>query len=138
MMQVYQSRFGQIEVDPNTIIHFPLGIPGFEECKNYKLLHEDSSEPKVLWLQSLDDQAVLFTLIEAERLGFNYMLTLSDEECAHIELKSANDAKLFLILSRPEGESISANTRAPLVINLQSRKGLQKLDVKADIVFRNA
>lgn len=136
-MQVYQSRFGQIEVDPNTIIHFPLGIPGFEECKNYKLLHEDSNEPKVLWLQSLDDQTVLFTLIEAERLGLNYMLTLSDEECESIELKSADDAKLFLILSRPEGQDISANTRAPLVINLQSRKGLQKLDVKADIVFRN-
>jgi flagellar assembly factor FliW len=136
-MQVYQSRFGQIEVDPNTIIHFPLGIPGFEECKDYKLLHEDSNQPKVLWLQSLDDQAVLFTLIEAERLGLNYMLTLSDEECTHIDLKSADDAQLFLILSRPENQEISANTRAPLVINLQSRKGLQKLDVKADIVFRN-
>ncbi|WP_169734443.1 flagellar assembly protein FliW [Deefgea rivuli] len=137
MMQVYQSRFGQIEVDPDTIIHFPQGIPGFEECKNYKLLHEDSSAPKLLWLQSLDDQDVLFTLIEAERLGLNYQLTLSDEECEYIELKAAEDAQLFLILSRPEGQEINANTRAPLVINLQSRKGLQKLDVKADIVFRN-
>jgi len=137
-MQVFQSRFGQIEVDPDTIIHFPLGIPGFEDCKNYKLLHEDSKDPQVLWLQSLDDSAAMFTLIEAERLGLNYMLTLSDEECDLIELKNAEDAKLFLILSRPDGSQISANTRAPLVINLQSRKGLQKLDVKADIVFRNA
>ena len=136
-MQVFQSRFGQIEVDPDTIIHFPLGIPGFEDCKNYKLLHEEGKEPQVLWLQSLDDSATMFTLIEAERLGLNYMLTLSDEECDCIELKNAEDAKLFLILSRPDGNQISANTRAPLVINLQSRKGLQKLDVKADIVFRN-
>ena len=136
-MQVFQSRFGQIEVDPDTIIHFPLGIPGFEDCKNYKLLHEEGKEPQVLWLQSLDDSATMFTLIEAERLGLNYMLTLSDEECDCIELKNAEDAKLFLILSRPDGNQMSANTRAPLVINLQSRKGLQKLDVKADIVFRN-
>ena len=54
-----------------------------------------------------------------------------------VKLKNAEDAKLFLILSRPDGNQISANTSAPLVINLQSRKGLQKLDVKADIVFRN-
>ena len=79
-MQVYQSCFGQIEVDPDTVIHFPKGIPGFEDCKNYKLLHEDNKAPKVLWLQSLDDAAVSFTLIEAERLGLNYMLTLSDDE----------------------------------------------------------
>ncbi|MBM5575279.1 flagellar assembly protein FliW [Deefgea sp. CFH1-16] len=136
-MQVYPSRFGQIEVDPDTIIQFPLGIPGFEDCKNYKLLHEENLDPKVLWLQSLDDATVLFTLVETERLGLNYALTLSDEECQQIDLITANDAKLFLILSRPEGQAISANTNAPLVINLQSRKGLQKLDVKADIVFRN-
>ncbi|WP_297576286.1 flagellar assembly protein FliW [uncultured Deefgea sp.] len=137
-MQVYPSRFGQIEVDPETIIQFPLGIPGFEDCKNYKLLHEEKPNPKVLWLQSLDDAAVLFTLVETERLGLNYALTLSDAECQTIELTAPSDAKLFLILSRPEGGAISVNTNAPLVINLNTRKGLQKIDVKADIVFRNA
>jgi flagellar assembly factor FliW len=136
-MEVFQSQFGPIEVDPDTIIHFPAGLPGFDDCKNYKLLHEEKPNPSVFWLQSLDDASVAFSLIEAERLGFNYVLKLSDEECAAIELAQASDAMLFLILSRPNGEAIRANTLAPLVINLQSRKGLQKVDVKADIVFSN-
>ncbi|WP_373975958.1 flagellar assembly protein FliW [Chitinibacter sp. SCUT-21] len=136
-MEVFQSQFGPIEVDPETVIHFPAGLPGFEECKNYKLLHEDKPNPSVYWLQSLDDATVAFSIVGAERLGFNYVLTLSDEECTSIELNNASDAMLFLILSRPDNQAIRANTLAPLVINLQSRKGLQKVDVKADIVFSN-
>ncbi|WP_410498919.1 flagellar assembly protein FliW [Chitinibacter sp. S2-10] len=136
-MDIFQSQFGPIEVDPDTIIHFPAGLPGFETCKNYKLLNEDKPNPNVYWLQSLDDADVAFSIIGAERLGFNYVLTLSDEECAAIDLTDTNDAMLFLILSRPSDDSIRANTFAPLVINLQSRKGLQKVDIKADIVFSN-
>jgi flagellar assembly factor FliW len=136
-MDVFQSQFGPIEVDPDTVIHFPAGLPGFDDCTSYKLLHEEKPNPSVFWLQSLDDASVAFSLIEAERLGFNYVLKLSDEECAAIELKEASDAMLFLILSRPEGDVIRPNTLAPLVINLQSRKGLQKIDVKASIVFSN-
>jgi flagellar assembly factor FliW len=137
-MEVFQSQFGPIEVDPDTIIHFPAGLPGFDACKNYKLLHEEKPNPSVFWLQSLDDAEVAFSIVGAERLGFNYVLTLNDEECASIDLQDANDAMLFLILSRPNNEGIRANTLAPLVINLQARKGLQKIDVKADIVFSNA
>lgn len=136
-MNVFQSQFGPIEVDPDTIIHFPAGLPGFEHCHQFKLLHEEKPNPSVYWLQSLDDAEVVFSIVGAERLGFNYVLKLSDEECAQIELTDASDAMLFLILSRPDGEPIRANTLAPLVINLKARKGLQKLDVKADIVFSN-
>lgn len=136
-MEVFQSQFGPIEVDPETIIHFPAGLPGFDDCKNYKLLNEEKPNPSIYWLQSLDDANVAFSIIAAERLGFNYVLTLNDDECESIELKDAAEAMLFLILSRPEGEGIRANTLAPLVINLLSRKGLQKTDLKADIVFSN-
>lgn len=136
-MEVFQSQFGPIEVDPETIIHFPAGLPGFDDCKNYKLLHEEKPNPSVFWLQSLDDAEVAFSIVGAERLGFNYVLTLNDAECASIDLQDTNDAMLFLILSRPNNEGIRANTLAPLVINLQARKGLQKIDVKADIVFSN-
>ncbi|WP_348945582.1 flagellar assembly protein FliW [Chitinibacter sp. FCG-7] len=136
-MDVFLSQFGPIEVDPDTVIHFPAGLPGFDDCKNYKLLHEDKPNPSVYWLQSLDDANVAFSIVGAERLGFNYVLTLNDDECAALQLKDASEAMLFLILSRPDNQPIRANTLAPLVINLQSRKGLQKIDVKADIVFSN-
>lgn len=138
-MEIYKTPFGDIQVDPETVITFPAGLPGLPDCKRYKLLHEDKPDPHVMWLQSLDDMAVCFNVVEAERLGLTYQVTLSDEECSEIDLQSADEAKLLLVLRRnQEGEpGIVANTQAPFVLNMRSRKALQKIGVRADIVFRN-
>lgn len=138
-MENYKTPFGDIQVDPETIITFPSGLLGFPECKRYKLLHEDKPNPQVMWLQSLDDMAVCFNVVEAERLGLTYQVTLTDEECTEIELQSSDEAKLLLVLDRNEqGTSgIVANTQAPFVLNVRARKALQKTGVRADIVLRN-
>lgn len=138
-MTVIETRFGKIDIDPQTVLEFPLGLPGFEQYTRYKLLHEDKPNPQVMWLQSLDDADLVFSIIEADRLGLNYQISLSDEEVALLELTAPQDAILLLILSRPEDGSapVAANTRAPLVLNPESRKGLQKTGVRAEIVFSN-
>ncbi len=138
-MQTLNTRFGEIEIDPETVLTFPQGMPGFEDCTRYKLLHEEQPNPRVRWLQSLDDADLSFSLVQVEHLGLSYEVSLSDEECALIELEQAEDAILLLLLSRPfeEGQAISANTQAPVVLNIKSRKALQKVGVRADIVFRS-
>lgn len=137
-MEIYQTPFGQIEVDPDTVISFPDGLPGFPEQKRYKLLHEDRPNPQVLWMQSLDDAEVCFSVVEAERLGLNYQIVLDDDECAKIGLESADEAKLLLILARKDGKGdITANTQAPIVLNPRTRKALQKIGLRADVVFSN-
>lgn len=138
-MTMIETRFGQIDIDPQTVLEFPQGLPGFEQYTRYKLLHEDKPNPQVMWLQSLDDADLVFSVIEADRLGLNYQIVLSDEEVAMLQLATPEDAVLLLILSRPEDGSapVAANTRAPLVLNPVARKGLQKTGVRADIVFSN-
>ena len=104
----------------------------------YKLLHEDRPNPQVLWMQSLDDAEVCFSIVEAEQLGLNYQIALDDEECAKIGLESADEAKLLLILARKDGKGdITANTQAPIVLNPRTRKALQKIGLRVDVVFSN-
>ncbi len=138
-MEIYQTPFGQIEVDPETVITFPSGLPGFPQSKRYKLLHEERPDPQVLWLQSLDDTEVCFSVVEADRLGLAYQITLDDDECAEIGLEAPEDVRLLLILARKEDDvvGIAANAQSPIVLNLRTRKALQKTGLRADIVFRN-
>lgn len=138
-MEIYQTPFGQIEVDPDSVITFPDGLPGFPDSKRYKLLHEERPDPQVLWLQSLDDTELYFSVLEADRLGLSYQISLSDEECEKIGLQDPEDVRLLLILSRKnsDGAAISANTQSPIVINLRTRRAFQKAGLRADIVFRN-
>ena len=138
-METYQTPFGEIQVDPETVIVFPSGMPGLPACQRYKLLHEDNPNPRVMWLQSLNDPAVFFNVVEAASLGLSYQVSLSDEECAEIGLDGTDEACLLLILSRggDTQPGIAANTQAPIVLNARTRKALQKSGVRANVVFSN-
>ena len=64
IMKIDIERLGlkNVPVDPQTLFAFPEGIAGFEDCKRFKLFHEEglASTPTVFWLQSVDDPEVMF------------------------------------------------------------------------------
>ncbi|QDQ28187.1 flagellar biosynthesis protein FliW [Chitinimonas arctica] len=135
-MQVVTPRFGALDIDENSLINFPQGLPGFERCQRFKLLHEEVPEPKVMWMQSLEEPEVVFSVIDANLLGLHYQLSLTDAESATIDFSGSEDLVLLLTLSR-DGDEVKANTQSPIVLNVASRQALQKSGVRAEIVFTN-
>lgn len=125
-MKIDSPRFGSIDIEPSRIIEFPLGLAGFENCRRFTLFHPEAENPRYFILQSLDDELVAFHIADPSTFGFNYEIKLSDEEAAALELVDPADAAVVVILAKDEGsEPLRANLNAPLVINLQSRRGLQ-------------
>ncbi|HEX8961744.1 MAG TPA: flagellar assembly protein FliW [Rhodocyclaceae bacterium] len=132
-MKIESPRFGTLEVDPSSIIEFPRGLLGFEDCKRYTLLEPQSEEAKYFILQSIDDPALAFHVADPSLFGFTYEISLSDEETAEIGLKDPSEAAVAVILSKPhETSRISANLQAPLIINHASRRGLQHVFARLD------
>ena len=129
-MKFMLQRFGaeEIEIDPQSIITFPRGIPPFEHCQRYKLFHEEG-KGNVFWLQSLDDTDVLFSVTDPDLLRVSYEVTLSDEELDLLQVAAGDELLLAVIVYKDEavGESLRVNARAPIVLNLSKRLGLQKL-----------
>lgn len=140
-MKIDIERLGlkNVPIDPDTLFTFPEGIAGFEGCKRFKLFHEEG-KATVFWLQSIDDSAVMFPIVAPEALDIEYQIELSDADCALIGLRSVDDAAVLLIVYRTEAESgkIAANTRSPVILNLKSRKGMQKVlqDVHPSLLYR--
>lgn len=137
-MFVETLRFGRIEVSPDTVIHFPRGLAGLPHLQHFKLLHQEDSEAVVHWLQSLDDGAISFNLIDPARLGIRYELILNDEECALLEARSAADVVVLLMVGvRDDSGQMEARAGLPFIINPQARRGLQMVNVRPEIVFRS-
>ena len=140
-MKIDIDRLGlkSVPVDPDTLFSFPQGLAGFEDCKRFKLFHEEGGGT-VFWLQSVDDLAVMFPIVAPEALDIEYQIELSDADCALIGLQSVEDAVVVLIVYRNEAESgkIAANTRSPVILNLKGRKGMQKVlqDVHPSLLYR--
>lgn len=129
-MQVQTYLFGNVDVSPEQVITFPKGLVGLENLKRFMLAHEsEQGEPASFTLQSLDDPAIAFQIIDPVAVGFNYELALNDEENTLLGNPAPADIAVMLVLFKQEGEksAIGANLRAPLLINTKTRTGLQKL-----------
>lgn len=142
-MLFQSSLLGPVEVDENTVLHFPAGLPGLEGCTRFKLFHEENDNPRVFWMQSLDDADILFSVVDAQEVAVRYEIELTSAEIDALQLKAADDAAVLVIVYKDGQEQtdpmgkLRANLRSPLVINLETRVGLQKVGLNCDIVFRS-
>lgn len=132
-MRIDSPHFGALEIDAAKVIEFPKGLPGFEHCRRFTLFHEDSAEPIVFTLQSLDEPDVALSIADPTRFGLHYELTLSDEDTSALRLGAPEEVAVAVVLHRAAdavtaaSSSISANLMAPLVINTRERRGLQQV-----------
>lgn len=141
-MKIESPVLGVVDVSDDKVIDFPAGLPGFEHCHRFVLVHEEGRETTIFQLQSVDDPDVSFSLTGPEQFGITYEFPLSDDEVAALQLDRPEDA-LVAIIVRKEGEDpatagLRANFMAPLVINVGARRGLQKVINKlgCDIILR--
>ena len=140
-MKIDIERLGlkNVPIDPESVFTFPEGIAGFEECKRFKLFHEEG-KATVFWLQSLDDTSVMFPIVAPEAFDIEYQIELSDADCKLIDLQGSEDVAVVVIVYRNEAEGgkIAANTRSPVILNLRSRKGMQKVlqEVHPTLLYR--
>lgn len=135
-MRIDSPRFGSLEVESNKVVEFPLGLPGFEECKRFTFIELEQSTQILALLQSLDDPELVFSVTTPDLLGLHYEFELSAEEQELIQATRAEDIEVLLILRRGDEESphrragdvpVHANLMAPLVINVASMRGVQKV-----------
>ena len=62
-VKITTTRFGELEVDKKDIIEFTEGLLGFENLKKFFVV-DPGDQTLILWLQSTDDAATAFPIIE--------------------------------------------------------------------------
>lgn len=141
-MLLNTTHFGEVEVNPESIITFPQGLTGLPELTRFVLLHEErsnsSESPIVFWLQSLDEPEMSFNLIDPDVLGVNYEMVLTDEECALLQTQNFADLIVLLMVgTKEQSNELEAKPRLPFVINPNARVGVQKANIRPKIVFKS-
>lgn len=122
-MEISTSRFGILPVSPTDILLFEHGLIGLRQCRRWVVL-ADAQNAALGWLQSIDEPDVALGVVSPRRFVPDFQLRVSRQELAPLTLSHARDAQVVVIVSRhPEG--LSLNLRAPLVINVEARRGRQ-------------
>ncbi len=124
-MKIQSKFFGEIEIEEGKIITLIDGMLGFEKIKKYVLIPH-GQDNMFKWLQSTEDAAVCFLVVEPVSFMFNYSLEISDDIVDRIKIRTPEDVIIYSIVVIPEDPAkISANLCGPIVINAVNRMGAQ-------------
>lgn len=130
-MLLSTRHFGEIDIDEQTIITFDEGLPGFENLRKFVLLDtEDNkkgeSDSPFKWLQCVDDPMIAFAIANPFAFVPDYDIEINDEVVKSLEIEKEEDIMVYGILVIPEDiRKMSINLKAPLIINIKNKKGMQ-------------
>jgi flagellar assembly factor FliW len=126
MMTIRTGRFGAIEVSKDSLLTFPSGLVGFPTAQQFVVLDvEDDCQYQ--WFQAVTEPDLAFVIIDVHLLDQEFQVEVSDEGLAELEIAQTDPVLIMAVVTIPSGQpqQATANMRAPLVVNLRTRKGKQ-------------
>jgi flagellar assembly factor FliW len=137
-MQIETTRFGTVTVEDNDVITFPEGMLGFSKIHEYVLI-ERTDDSLFVWLQALKKPSVAFPLLEPQIFEMNYRIDMEEADRKLLKLDKLKFAKVFSIVTIPSDPTkMTANLKAPIVINLKKRLAHQVILHMQDYPIRKA
>jgi flagellar assembly factor FliW len=120
------SRFGEVEIDKDRAIHFPDGILGFPEQKDYVILEHKPGSP-FCWLQCLTVPDLAFVMTDPLFVKSDFLEDIPPQEKALVTDENNGRYLLFSLVTIPQGEpeKSTVNLLGPIVIYPESKTGRQ-------------
>lgn len=126
-MLIKSKFFGEIELNSEQLWHFPKGIPGFEEEREFALLPiEENTMFQVLQSTNVSEIALIvanpYTLVE------NYSFDIDESTIKLLEIKQEDDIFVLGVLSLKDPlETSTINLQAPIIFHVSKKMAKQMI-----------
>ena len=126
--RIVSSRIGDVETPEANVLRFPRGVLGFETGGEFVILnlpHPGMEQFRLL--QSCDDAEVGFIVVEASGVASALDPADLQEAYKQCEVRPTDALTLLIVTVRKseDGVELSANLRAPIVIDIGRKVGRQ-------------
>ncbi len=135
-IHVRSSRFGELAVPADRVLHFPQGLIGFPRAHRFVILDHRPGSP-FKWMLCLDLPDVAFAVVEPACMVPDY--------CAPLDFAARSlgtdpaDVALFVIVTIPSDPmAMTVNLMAPVVVDVRTRLSRQLVleDGRSDPSYR--
>ncbi|MBD1401255.1 flagellar assembly protein FliW [Pelovirga terrestris] len=123
-MKKIQSRFGEIEYDPTNILHFPEGLIGFENLRDFVVMPNEKEGP-LFWIQSVEDPHAAFILTDPADFFYDYKVIPDNRERRKLGITNGEPCLVCSIVSVSAERKITMNLAAPVLFAPATNKALQ-------------
>lgn len=134
-MHVETTRFGSIEAQPQDLVVFPDGIPGFAGRREMMIIaggdllgaEPGDHHPTLFWLQDTTDPDLAFLTTVPWSAYPDYDIEPDLDPAVFADTQPEDICVLSIVTVRRDGESVTltSNLLAPIVIDERQRVGKQ-------------
>ncbi len=118
-------RFGELDYQQRDVIRLPDGLVGMPQLRNWLLLEMGDDIP-LKWFQSLDRADFGVPVSHAWLFHDDYGFDVPAAACRRLQNREPNHLTVMVITTiHPGGVLVTGNLMAPLVIDTETRLGLQ-------------
>jgi flagellar assembly factor FliW len=130
MPKVLSRNFGAVEFAPGEQFVFPHGLPGFPGETAF-LPVEIPDQLPLVYLQSLRTPDLCFVALPVNCLVADFQLSANAEDLSLIDLgpDAARGPQMLCLALLCFGDdgTAAANLRAPVIVNMHNRRGVQAI-----------
>ena len=127
-MRIRTVNFGDLEIEPGSIITFDDGLPGFPQLNKFVILDMEEIKP-FQYLQALPDDdspPIALYLINPFMVEPSYEFRLTDSDMDAIKSMNSTELTIYTVATIPaDPREATVNLMAPIVVNEKDRRGRQ-------------
>lgn len=134
-MKANTRLFGEVDIPEEKIITFDQGVLGFEEYKKFTIIYDTSKETEstISWLQCMDEPELAFPMISPFYVMNDYNPIVETEWLEPLGEVTAENIVIFVFMNiKSDVTKLTANLKAPIIINSDTRKGAQLIVENTD------
>ncbi len=133
-MEIISKLFGKIEYSEENVIHFEEGLIGISDKKGFLLIEKEDFKP-FSYLQSVDDGTFILIVINPLMVEKDFQFNILVDDLLAVGLNDQDPENLSLlaiVIFSNKIEDITVNLKAPILINIKSKKAKQVILLNDD------
>ena len=123
-MKKIQTRFGEVEYDPQNLLLFPAGLIGFPNLRSF-IVMPNKKEGPLFWIQSVDDPDIAFVLTDPTNFFPAYVVTPDNAERNSLQISPEEDCYILAVVTVPPDQKITLNLIAPILFAPSTNRAIQ-------------
>jgi flagellar assembly factor FliW len=123
-MKKLVTRFGEIEYDPNNLLHFPAGIIGLPNLRDFVVMPNKKNGP-LFWIQSIDEPEMAFVLTDPTNFFLDYSVKPDSLQRQSLAITEEDQCYSLTVVTVPPDQKVTLNLAAPILFAPKSNRAIQ-------------
>ena len=120
------TRFGEVEYDPERLLHFPAGLIGLPNLRHF-IVMPNRKEGPLFWIQSVDEPEMAFVLTDPTNFFLEYRVIPESSERQALQIDESDDCFVLSVVTVPPDQQITLNLAAPILFAPKTNRALQTI-----------